>query len=533
MGFTVGCNADRIVPAENSPVIGIEGSTASVVGPCEIIATPPPGTLTFYDVSVPSSGTACDVGWTMSYPPIIDRPNEYTYHWQVFSILSNYPYAGAPEEYFWESAYGDIQNGPNTITFSKPIKNVTVLMIKINNPGHYMVAFNSLGQEIARDSFQIAGSDWDEKTLALGGIKKLVIYPVILGQVGNDFTIDGVGHHISFEVEPDPPPLLTCTPAPTRGADVTCTVSGTGVAVTGWTFTGPAYNNPTTILRVTAAGGSNSWIGPAITSGDVAAQVTVNGVPRSTPVISSFTVQQRTGNAWTWGPNLHWKYTQGTGKNCFSGTMDYFEGTVVGWNRRTGGCEPGMLTPDPFTSTKGYTVNAPTSGPNSGIWYVTGLTYQMLRESQINQAVTPTSTLTHTLVDASEKAECSANAGKPIAKANFYFFNDTCKRLDVAGYVAGIWRHEGYGTTNGSGHQAQFEMAASLVEYSLYNNEEAVYAITQADARAAVVALARLIDNGIRMDGGHEEPVDGKNWVGDLFLWAQSQLKFINRLIYT
>lgn len=118
-------------------------------------------------------------------------------------------------------------------------------------------------------------------------------------------------------------------------------------------------------------------------------------------------------------------------------------------------------------------------------------------------------------------------------KANFYFFNDTCKRLDVAGYVAGIWRHEGYGTTNGSGHQAQFEMAASLVEYSLYNNEEAVYEITQADARATVVALARLIDNGIRTDGGHEEPVDGKNWVGDLFLWAQSQLKFINRLIYT
>jgi hypothetical protein len=206
----------------------------------------------------------------------------------------------------------------------------------------------------------------------------------------------------------------------------------------------------------------------------------------------------------------------------------------MGWNRRTGGCTLGMLTPDPFASlTNGYTVKGAMTGPNSGLWYVSALTYQMLRESQINQALLPNSGLTHTLIDTAEKTLCSAKARKAITKANFYFFNATCKTLDVAGLIAGIWRHEGYGTTNGSGHQAQFEMTASLPEYSLYNNEEAVFAITQADARTTVVALARSIDDGIRQFGGSEGPVDGNNWTGNLYKWFSYALKFVEWLVYT
>ena len=39
----------------------------------------------------------------------------------------------------------------------------------------------------------------------------------------------------------------------TRGATITCSVNGAGVVVTGWIWTGPSYDNPNTILKVTSA----------------------------------------------------------------------------------------------------------------------------------------------------------------------------------------------------------------------------------------------------------------------------------------
>src|SRR5205823_11858722 len=95
--------------------------------------------------------------------------------------------------------------------------------------------------------------------------------------------------------------------------------------------------------------------------GDVVATATVNGVPRRTPLTSSFTVLPRRSTSWTWGPLNHWKFSPYTGKACGSGLMLNNETmasyTRVGWNRRTGGCSAGTLTPDPFaTSTNGYSV---------------------------------------------------------------------------------------------------------------------------------------------------------------------------------
>jgi len=320
------------------------------------------------------------------------------------------------------------------------------------------------------------------------------------------------------------PGELTCTPAPLRGQEVKCTVTGIGVAVTSWTFTGPAYHNATQILRVIGPTSGNVWKGPAVTSGDVTANVTVNGSPRSKPLTSSFAVRARTGDAWSWGPNNHWRFTRGTpgsGPACGFGQMLYAETTREGWNRRKGTCDELILTPAPGESeTGGYTVKqAPAGGPNAGLWYVSALSYQMLEESNINIAITPNSPYLFTLFDATEKAECAAGAGKAISKATFYFFNETCKKVDVAGYVKGTWNHEGYGLANGTGHQAQLEMAARRPEYELYAVEEQVFAPTQTDARTLVRSTALSIATHLDELAADHSNIYGKNWVGTLWKW--------------
>lgn len=529
------CNGDGpVAPTKPAASPATPLSTWVSPQPCQI-GLPYNGSGYFYTL-MPIGSSACGVGWSMYFPPNSDAyrgiywydDDPATPFYTLFS--SGYYYAA------W-GLYGPIE-----LTFNSAVKNFSLVVESKERTffpeytvfplrsGTYMVALDAAGQRLDSVSFD-ANVMVSEKSFQISGIKKILIYPVIKRYDGAAPIPDDMVYRASFATMP--PGELTCksptgTSTVTRGATVTCIVTGAGVVVTGWTFTGPSYENPNTILRVTGAGGSNSWIGTAIASGDVAAQITVNGVP-SAPLTSSFTVQPRTGSAWSWGPNLHWKFTQGTGKNCGYGTMEYFDSTRIGWNRRTGVCTPGALTPYAWEdSTRGYTVKAPTSGPNKNIWYVSALTYQLLRESQINQAITPTSKLIYALVDASEKAECSANAGTTITKANFYFFNATCKRLDVAGFIAGVWRHEGYGTNNNGGHQAQFELAASMPEYNLYNKGEAVYAITQADARSIVVAIARFVDNNLALIGARESTVAGKNWGGDLFLWAASLKRFVS-----
>ena len=103
--------------------------------------------------------------------------------------------------------------------------------------------------------------------------------------------------------------------------------------------------------------------------------------------------------------------------------------------------------------------------------------------------------------------------------------------MDVDGYIAGVWRHEGYGTTNGSGHQAHNEMTASLPEYMLYENEEPVFTVIQADLRNTVIDIARSIDDGIRINSAGEQGINGYNWQGTLFRWDRTILRFTASLI--
>jgi hypothetical protein len=321
---------------------------------------------------------------------------------------------------------------------------------------------------------------------------------------------------------------------------VTCTATGTGVQVTGWTWTGPSYNDPNTILRVTGPTSGNTWKGTAIASGDVQAEATVGGIRLTTPLMASFTVQARTGSAWQWGPNNHWKYTEGVVGSlpyCGSGTMLYWETTVMGWNFRKGTCDDLVLTPEPNSDPNtGYTVKTVSGGPNAGLWYVSALTYQMLTESNINTALPSTSAISYTLVDAIEKSDCAAGAGKTVTKANFYFFNATCRGTDPAGLIAGVRRHEGYGTTVGvsqeNGHQIQLEKGASLPEYSLYLIEEEVFGMNEAQTRTFVVNNAKTVVNGLKPIWAAHANWQA-NWSGSLWHWSPSDFKFLLRDVTT
>src|SRR4029079_3173514 len=271
--------------------------------------------------------------------------------------------------------------------------------------------------------------------------------------------------HIAAE-----PGALTCTPQSlTRGQNVSCKVTGTGVVVKKWTFVGQAYNDPNTVWKLEVPATSNTWQGTAVISGDVSAQATVNGVPRSQPLTASFSVQQRTGTQWSWGPGQHWKHTIGSigaDPGCFLGDSLLYGHTVFfGRTARTKTCDDQTLTPSPFaTTTGGYSVKQVTAGPNAGFWYVSAITDQMLMWSIMNPVMTSGSSVKFPLTDPAEKSLCSAAAGQSVTQANWYFFNKTCENANADGMIAGVWNHEEYGCCGGNGHEAQLERVAQLPE---------------------------------------------------------------------
>ena len=297
------------------------------------------------------------------------------------------------------------------------------------------------------------------------------------------------------------PVALTCTPSnPTRLQNVSCAVKGTGVVVTKWTFTGPSFDG-TVIWKVTGPTSGNSWKGAVVMSGDVTAEVTVNGKPRLSPLTAKLSVQRRTGSAWDWGPNNHWGYSQvalGSAPCPFLGTMlySYVESTVVGQSARKNYCDTDALTPSPRTdSTTGYSVKqVPAGGPNAGIWYVSAISYQMSTWSMINPAVTSGSSIAYTLTSQTDIDRCKAGAGKTITKANFYFYNKTCAQVNVDAFISSVWNHEGRGCCSGNGHQAQLEMAANESAQSLYARNEGDLAPDQATARHLVSSDAKAIN---------------------------------------
>lgn len=335
---------------------------------------------------------------------------------------------------------------------------------------------------------------------------------------------------ITVQVTPDVP-KLTCQgpaapPAPlVRGQQVTCTVTGPGVVVTGWSFAGPAYNPDSAAHFIPGPPSGNPWSGPAVASGTVTARISVNGTPDS--LKADFTVENRTGPAWHWQKDsLYWTFGElQAGQRCFTGlfvTGDTLN-TVVGWNVRKGFCDGGVITPYPNVIAKGYTLQSATSGPNTGLYYVNTVTYRMDTQSNFLAAIKSGNNTRWKSVDPAQQAACTS-AGLS-ASVNFFDFNSKCQNLAavVAAFHAGLLLHEGYGRQNNSGHQGQLEQAAALPENDLYQVLEAVFRLGKSKTDTAAMLEARKITERLSVIyQDHTNVYD--NWVpcGDIWKWYPS-----------
>lgn len=286
------CQDTRPTAPEATGVVVLPGS------PSNALTWPDAGSCvigfkdgTFLGSPVPTTDYACGVKWTLYYPPLNGRPREWSFVWRDSTK-------------FTTSAYEDLQNGPLEVSFSVPVSDVKVELSLINLPGHYMTAHDANGNEIARETFASSGTD--TKILAVQGIRKIRIYP-LLGEpdVYGDYPkLDNVYHRISFELGPQRL-NVACTSPVTRGGTVRCTTTLQNpapytvvlkrAAVKGYTVT-----DNTRVPH--SQGSSDIWEGLAVASGDVTvvAEVVEQGVTKTytNATSAAFTIQARAWPVW-------------------------------------------------------------------------------------------------------------------------------------------------------------------------------------------------------------------------------------------
>lgn len=290
--------------------------------------------------------------------------------------------------------------------------------------------------------------------------------------------------------------------------------------MTSWNFTGPSHNGSST-HNFTVQSSENPWRGTAVASGTVTAEITVSGVRRDPALTDDFTVQARTARPdWDW--ESHWRYGKGEARDCYPNDYWYYlkPKTYMGWSTRKGGCDGNAISPIPsLDPNAGYTVAPVTSGPNVGLWYVAGLSYRMDTESNINSSVKAESPAVYQLVNKADLKACVNKGGTAITAANFYTYNVACKKYNLeAGMFTGLYNHEGYGTSNNSGHQAQLEIAARKPDNNLYVRAERIFAVGDQNTRDAVFNLVSGIASDLNGLWGDHTKV-ANNWSGWVWRW--------------
>lgn len=174
---------------------------------------------------------------------------------------------------------------------------------------------------------------------------------------------------------------LECSTGVTRGQTATCWFSVEPSAlldhVSGWTFSGE-------VVQVSSSWSGASWSGPVVESGEVRVDFRAGG--RDAMVLSYITVLPRSGSDWTWLAGGSIQHTQGG--VAFPDTSDAFGVTC-----RVGGCGQMVVQPTSFSHGSGYSHAPVPSGPNTGAWYVTGVTANIHMGSALSPAMLPTGPL--------------------------------------------------------------------------------------------------------------------------------------------
>lgn len=309
-------------------------------------------------------------------------------------------------------------------------------------------------------------------------------------------------------------PKLSCA-ASERGQPVTCTVTPLSIPVQGWKFRGGR-------ATVTAAGGSNTWHGPAVVGGEVEAQITYQGELKT--LKTSFGVQDR---AWQWGRS-DFSYQDGAAAMVGGGEIvpSIEVDWLAGWNCTMPDCTRGWILPDLAKGeTGGYTIEEVATGPNQGFFFIRSANFRIERGSNYNPHIQPGAASTFPLL-AAQASACPAIPTLPdgSVEANWYNFNKTCKGVDTDAWLAAVRAHEGYGTLGTNGHQSQGENAALQPRNDPKRLIENLFTRNRQDLDNRVVREVTRAESRIARDGGREPTTNHPPL--NMWLWSYNKNRY-------
>lgn len=230
-------------------------------------------------------------------------------------------------------------------------------------------------------------------------------------------------------------PRLVCSTNIERGGNATCTVSVESdnaylEHVYRWVFQPDFGGTPI----VKQPGGSDTWSGTIVTSGDVRVVIRVGG---SDIVLASRI--RVTPRSWSWANRR--TFQQGSPPD-----LDNCLATGTGLTADVHGCSSGnpgvLINPGP---NQGFTISSVSGGPNDGLWYVTNPTTRMDLRTQVARKYR-TDAIQDTVAGVSQVvlACTSVYAPNPVPTQNNHGVNTVClPTADFSSFVSFAWSHEG------------------------------------------------------------------------------------------
>jgi hypothetical protein len=333
---------------------------------------------------------------------------------------------------------------------------------------------------------------------------------------------------------------LQCTPTVRRGFEAKCTFTSDKWSPTGWEFH-PSNTNGNNLPPVMENLTITEWKGRVYVGGDVIVHVVdATGNQRDysskfqvvndpSPWLSMQTYRQGTFSSDLTRPDLDpgmAKPNSTIGANCAEPPI---------------GCIPtGRLQPYPVSFPVGFpgsgvvSIARETAGQNTGYWVVKSAAWNMKRIGNVTPAIRVESQRTHPSLPTTKKCKNGSQL------RNFYNYNKECQGLDMAAFVEGVLRHEGFGTaaTGSKGHESLARAAAAEPGMDPYVESFALADVDSATLASRVQAVVEVIAKNLddRSDDSTASapsyPVPSQNWgPDDWWVWMTTQVDWTKHTI--
>lgn len=189
-----------------------------------------------------------------------------------------------------------------------------------------------------------------------------------------------------------------------------------------WSFAGKVNVSDSSVT-------SSSWSGPIVQSGKAQCTVTIRGSTEVTVQSEEVEADARTGNDWVTPCQL-----DAADEDCDSTWGDFpkeGENTAMGRNRDKATDDPDLVQPRGDLFNTGFSLGAPISGPNKGVYFVMSCSFHVTRETVVS---------------------------KHLRNGTVWYDYNVSQGADLTGIVTGVKNHEARGSgTGSSGHQKMLE----------------------------------------------------------------------------